>query len=85
MHSYNFQKLPISFAHLWTTNAERNPEKALRNAQDYFIPQHRIETVKRMPLYSFPAAWNVEDHEKYNPNRFVYLKSIKKRLLANLS
>ncbi len=38
MHSYHFQKLPISFAQLWRTNAERNPERVLRNAHDYFIP-----------------------------------------------
>jgi hypothetical protein len=57
----------------------------LRNAQDYFIPQHRIEIVKRMPLYSFPAAWNAEVREKFNPNRSEYLKNLKKRLLANLS
>jgi hypothetical protein len=85
MHCYHHQKLPISFAQLWATNAERNPERVLRNAQDYFIPHHRIETVKRMPLYSFPAAWNVEDNEKYNPNQFAYLKNLKRRLLANLA
>jgi hypothetical protein len=30
------------------------------SANDYFIPQHRIELVKKLPLYSFPAAecWN---------------------------
>jgi hypothetical protein len=30
------------------------------SANDYFIPQHRIEQVKKLPLYSFPAAecWN---------------------------
>jgi hypothetical protein len=46
MHCYHHRKLPISFAQLWATNAERNPERFLRNAQDYFIPHHRIETVK---------------------------------------
>jgi hypothetical protein len=73
------------YRHGTITNAERNPERMLRNAQDYFIPRHRIETVKRMPLYSFPAAWNAEAHEKSNPNRSEYLKNLKKRLLANLS
>jgi hypothetical protein len=28
----------------------------LRNANDYYILQHRTELVKRLPLYSFPAA-----------------------------
>jgi hypothetical protein len=59
MHSYYFQKLPLSFAQLWQANIERNPERTLRN-DDYFIPQHRIELVKKLPLYTFPAAWNSE-------------------------
>ncbi len=77
-------KLPISFAQTWKTNAERNPVRILRNGNDYFIPHHRIELVKRMPLYTFPAAWNVENIEKLNPNQPAYLKSLKKRLLDRL-
>jgi hypothetical protein len=84
MHSYYFHKLPISFAQTWQTNAERNPVRILRNGNDYFIPQHRIELVKRMPLYTFPAAWNAESIEKLNPNQPAYLKSLKKRLLDRL-
>jgi hypothetical protein len=53
------------------------PERVLRNAHDYFIPQHRIETVKRMPLYTFPAAWNGENIKKFNPNQTICLKSKK--------
>jgi hypothetical protein len=84
MHNYHFQKLPFSFANLWQTNAARNPIRELRNANDYFIPQHRIETVKRMPLFSFPTIWNAENNEKFNPSLPVYLKSLKKRLLESL-
>jgi hypothetical protein len=43
MRSYHFQKLPLSYAQLWQTNAERNPERVLRNANDFFTSQHRIE------------------------------------------
>ncbi len=64
MHNYYFCKLPLPFHNLWSTNAERNPIQELRNANDYFIPPHRIELVKRMPLFSFPAAWNAETDEK---------------------
>jgi hypothetical protein len=84
MHNYYFQKLPPSFANLWQTNAARNPARELRNANDYYIPQHRVEIVKRMPLYVFPSIWNAENIEKLNPNQFAYLKSLKKRLLSNL-
>jgi hypothetical protein len=85
MHSYYFQKLPLSFAQLWQTNIERNPERTLRNANDYFIPQHRIELVKKLPLYSFPAAWNSETEEKINPSQKAYLKALKSRLLVTMN
>jgi hypothetical protein len=74
MHNYYFRKLPPSFVHLWQTNAERNPVRELRNANDYFVPPHRIELAKRMPLYSFPATWNLD--EKFNPSLPAYLKNL---------
>ncbi len=77
--------MPPSFVHLWQTNAERNPARELRNANDYFVHPHRIELAKRMPLYSFPATWNLETDEKYNPSLPAYLKNLKKRLLENLT
>ena len=85
MHSYHFRKLPLSFAQLWLTNFERNPDRALRNANDYFIPQHRIELVKKLPLYTFPAAWNNETDEKFIPSQKAYLKNLKCRLIANVN
>jgi hypothetical protein len=35
MRSYHFQKLPLSYAQLWQTNAERNPERVLRNSSHH--------------------------------------------------
>jgi hypothetical protein len=84
MHNYYFKKLPFSFAELWLLNSERNPERILRNANDFYIPQPRIELVKRLPLFSFPTAWNSENEEKYIPSQPCFLKSLKKRLLENL-
>ncbi len=49
------------------------------------LTQHRYELVKMMPLYSFPAAWNAEINEQFNPSQPVYLESLKNRLLANLN
>jgi hypothetical protein len=39
--------------------------------EDYYIPAHRVEFVKRLPLFSFPAAWNIAPGEKLNPRQFV--------------
>ncbi len=55
------------------------------NANDYFIPQHRIELVKKLPLYTFPATWNTETDEKFNPSQKAYLKNQKSRLLVNVN
>jgi hypothetical protein len=56
----------------------------LRNANAYYIPQPRIELVKRFPLFTFPTAWNSENDDKYNPSQPAFLKSLKKRLLETL-
>jgi hypothetical protein len=65
--------LLLSFAETWLLIHERIPDKGLRNANDYYIPQPRIELVKRMPLFSFLSAWNTENNEKYTPSQPIYL------------
>ncbi len=55
---------------------ERNPERALRNANDLFILPHRVEFVKRLPLYTFPLAWNSAPGEKLNPRQHLYLCAV---------
>jgi hypothetical protein len=77
-----WDKLPISFSEMWQTNFARNPERALRNANDYYIPPHRVETVKRMPIVSLPTAWNSAPGDKFNPKQHLYLKKLKELLLS---
>jgi hypothetical protein len=84
MHSYIHSKLPISFNGTWITNRERNPARELRDANDLYVPPHRIELVKRMPICSFPAAWNSAPLDKNNPAQHVYLKNLKANLLESL-
>ncbi len=78
------KQLPLSFANTWTTNIEKNPEHALRNANDLFIPLHRVEFVKRLPLYTLPFAWNTAPGEKLNPRQHLYLKELKNVLLSSI-
>ncbi len=47
----------MSFAKTWITNGERNPDRMLRNSEDYYIPAHRVEFVKRLQVFTLPAAW----------------------------
>jgi hypothetical protein len=78
MPNYYFKTLPLSFAELWLLNSERNPGRVLRNANDYYIPQPRIELIKRLPLFALPSAWNSETDEKYTSSQPSFLKSLKK-------
>ena len=81
MHSYAHNKLPLSLAEIWQKNNQRNPNRELRNGNDYYVPPHRIELVKRMPICAFPTAWNSAPEEKEDPIQHKFLKSFKVRLL----
>jgi hypothetical protein len=85
MHDYVFDRLPLSFAETWVTNRQRNPLNNLRNADLYYQPQPNFELFRRFPLYTFPLAWNAADDNKYNPNRFTFVRSQKDRMFENLS
>jgi hypothetical protein len=84
MHSFHFNQLPLSFAETWITNNNRNPERILRNADDLYVPAHRVEFVKRLPLFSFPAEWNTAPGNKLNPRQHQYMKELKHILLSSL-
>ncbi len=82
MHSFHFKKLLLSFSEMWQTNFERNPERPLRNANEYYIPPHRVKIVKRMPIISLPTAWNSAPGDKFNAKQHFYLKQLKELLLS---
>lgn len=84
MHSFKNNLLPISFAELWSTNRERNPKRALRNADDFYIPPHTLATIKRLPLFTFPRVWNEEETAKNIPSQPRYLKIVKTALLSSI-
>ncbi len=58
--------------------------RVLRNIDDVFIPVHRVEFVKRLPLFLFPATWNNAPGNKYNPRPSVYMNEVKTYLLSLL-
>ena len=84
MHKYVHNKLPISFAGMWQTNRQRNPDVVLRNADKFYIPPHHYETLKKLPLFYFPSLWNDED-DILSPIRHRYEKIVKRRLLSSLT
>ena len=84
MHSYVHRNLPLSFSEIWTTNRERNPERLLRDADALYVPPHRIELFKRMPLCALPTAWNEAPQYKENPAKHLFLKKFKAHLLESV-
>jgi len=61
-----------------------NPNRELRNANNLQVPAHRIEIVKRMPICSFPTAWNTAPQEKENPAQHLFLKVLKENLISSI-
>ena len=84
MHIFVHKKLPLSFNNTWQTNEDRNPVRVLRNINDLYIPAHRIEFVRKLPLFSFPAKWNKAPGDKFNPRTSLYVKEVKNHLLSLL-
>jgi hypothetical protein len=70
---------------MWVPNAMRNPRINLQNADDFYIPPHQYESLKRLPLFTLPKLWNEQDIRKYNQNRSQFLKSFKSETIADLN
>ncbi len=69
----------------WIQNRNRNPDLALRNANNLYVPAHHFATTQRFPLFTFPKIWNDASDIKYNPLRSVFLKSVKSALLYEIN
>jgi hypothetical protein len=82
MHSFTHNLLPLSFERMWIFNRERFHNRELRNADLLYIQPHKFATLKRMPLFNFPAVWNAEGPDKFNPIPHRYVKNLKKVLMS---
>ncbi len=69
---------------MWITNRDRNPALQLRYADDFVVPAHRFENVKRFPCFMFPKLWNDEPVRKLIPSRKIFCASLKSALLASI-
>jgi hypothetical protein len=81
MHDYFHGKLPLSFNDICMQNRNPNPDHALRNANNLYVPAHHFATTKRFPIFNFPKIWNDASDTKFNPWRRIFLKSVKSALL----
>ncbi len=58
LHKYTHNRLPLSFHETWVFNRDRNINRVLRNANDFFVPAHHFATLRRLSLFTFPRLWN---------------------------
>jgi hypothetical protein len=58
MHSVKYNYCPKSFIGVFSENLDINRNYELRNMQDYTVPRARIESFKKIPIYSLPEEWN---------------------------
>jgi hypothetical protein len=77
VHSIYHKYSPQTLHNEWITNAERNIAYEMRNAEDYYIPRPKNESLKKLSYFTLPLVWNNLEPDKYhiNPNQFKkYLK-----------
>jgi hypothetical protein len=84
MHCFVNNRIPFYFNEMWITNRNRNSVLQLRNADDFFVPAHRFETVKRFPYFTFPKLWNDEPASKLILSNKNFCASLKSALLASI-
>lgn len=86
MHSIEYNYCPSSFINIWQKNFERNPNIELRNANDYYIPLAKIESFKKIPLFSLPTQWNaLPDEIKLQHNKFTFKHCLKDFLFESIN
>lgn len=81
MHSVHYNYAPLTLTSAWNTNEHRNTHHELRNAHDYTIPRAHYAFFNRMPLYTFPQAWNTAGPAKYHSNKTTFTIALKNELL----
>ncbi len=62
-------------------NENRENYYNLRNGHEYNVPRPRLEMFKRLPLYTFPVAWNSAGPSKYHRNYVTFKIALKNELL----
>jgi hypothetical protein len=72
MHAIYYKYNLSSFSNIWLTNAQRDIDMELRNANDFILPFVNRESFRRCPLYSLPFEWNKLGDIRYQSNRYTF-------------
>ena len=83
MHQIAYNYCHISFENIWPKNSDRNIPTSLQNNDDFQLPFVRLESFKKIPLYSFAKTWNDIGDSRFQKNAFTFAQEIKLRLREN--
>jgi hypothetical protein len=67
-HKYS----PPSLHNSWVTNYERNPDRALRDAQEIYIPLAINDQISKLPFFALARNWNELPYDKYHANQLTF-------------
>jgi hypothetical protein len=67
-HSVVHKYSPPTLHNTWQTNYERNPERALRDAQELYVPLAISDQTKKLPFFALANNWNTLPYDKYHAN-----------------
>jgi hypothetical protein len=67
-HSIVHKHSPPTLHNTWQTNYERNPERALRDAQELYVPLATSDQTKKLPYFALANNWNSLPYDKYHVN-----------------
>ena len=82
MHSIHYKTAPSALLNIWPRNADLNPNYALRNINEYFVPRSNFSFFINSPAHSFTTIWN--SHQTITPHQnFTTFKIAAKWLLLH--
>jgi hypothetical protein len=85
MHAVEYKYAPSSYINVWPKTGDRDLDRNLRNANDFYLPIPRTETFKKSTYYSMPSAWNNLALEiRLQENRTTFKWALKAHLIEAL-
>jgi hypothetical protein len=81
MHSIYHKYSPPSLHSMWITNAQRDNNYNLRNANSLYTPQARTAHTEKLPFFALPKMWNNLTDQKHTPNPVTFKILMKNHLL----
>ena len=74
MRAVEYKYAPKTFYNIWTKNENRDLNHSQRNNEQYYIPRINFDSLRNLPLFTFPTEWNSLDDLRFQNNRTTLQK-----------